>query len=442
MLHDRAAVHWHTGEAFDPETLARRSPVTRSELFHWLKANCLPSVEAAYEYPHVPKLPKSYYLPRTYRRSHRSRLRELVDTFNADTPTDRGLLLAAILTCGWGGNPGTRPAYVLTSDYGQSSGKTATARVIGSIWGGAVPLDYSPQWTEVSKRIFSSDDYLSRVFLFDNIKGKSFGGTGIETAITSKRLSGHRMYVGTVSRPNDALWVITFNMPSLTRDMSERSVTVRIGKPQGGTDWLEWAEAFVENHREEILAEVFEILSQPAAVKVTGKDRWGVWHREVLGRITPDRFPGIPDGDALSKAVVARRGELDDEVEDRVGLLEAVASYLCASDRGPKGRDGGRVPLTYTEAARLIQDAGYWVPPRGDLAPNIEAREAVRAVEKSFMGTGILTKSKSKVRVDGRGVPTLAGAKQSRFWMLDWGVVKGLGVNPTSQGGGGLLPPR
>lgn len=438
FLHDRAAVSWHSGQCEDPVTGARRSAVTRAEIFTWLKANCLPRVEAVYSLPHAPKLPRSFYIPKPIRPSVRSGhlLGDLVESFNAESDIDRTLLLAALLTPGWGGKPGSRPAMVLTSEHGQSSGKTATARIIGDVWGGAAMLDYSPDWATVTKRIFSSDDWDSRVMLFDNIKGKNFGGTGIETAVTAKTISGHRMYHGTISRPNIATWFVTFNLPSFSRDMAERSVEIRIGSPKSGS-WLEWADSFVSRNREGIVAEIMAILSGPTAVETVGRDRWSAWHSQVLGRIPRGMFAGVAGGNEASAAIIDRRSGIDADSEIREDLLSTLAGYLWDTDRRE-----GTVFLSVIEAVRVIQEAGLWSP-RIEWAERIVYREGARWIEEQLLGSGPVFRrdtSGKRLSIDGRGVPTPAkvqGRSRSRVYLWCWETQTG---HRLASELGGMLP--
>jgi hypothetical protein len=167
--------------------------------------------------------------------------------------------------------------------------------------------------------MFSSSNWNARVLLFDNVKG-TYGGSAIESVVTSAVLSGWKTYVGTIERPNDATIFVTFNEPQLTRDMADRAVVIKIGPPKHDKSFDDAAAAFIEANQLQILADLMAILRGPVReeIEVAHRDRWQLWQREVLGR--------IEGGSDLAAVVCSRRPEVDSDADDAMKVAKALAS--------------------------------------------------------------------------------------------------------------------
>lgn len=348
-IHHHAGVHWSEGEAESVDGKPA-SPITKREFYMWCKDNIDPCYQTIATLPHHPPRPGTYYLPCNLPAPTGERLAELLERLNPETELDRSLMLAALLTPGWGGPLGARPMFIFASDYGQGSGKTETAKAIGRVWGGAIPLDYDDDWANVCKRIMSSNDSLARVFLFDNVRGR-FGTAAIEAAVTSESITGHRMYVGTINRPNDATFFLTFNMPELTRDVAQRAVIIKMGRPSGA-GFVEWVQAFLSEHRLQIVSDLLAILQGPdrCAIRPSNRDRWAAWQSGVLQKLT--------NGDELARFVIDRRPEAETGVEETEDITAAVSRYLVRHLRA----SGTEATITSAELYRIMVGEGLFLP--------------------------------------------------------------------------------
>ena len=405
LFHDRAIVRWVRGEC---ETLQgdTLSAITKTEFFRWVKDNMEPSYEGVSEYPHVPPRPSTFYLPTVLPEPTGKCLDEFVAALNPATENDRKLMMAAMMTPGWGGASGARPMFVFTSDYGQGSGKTETAKAIGRIWGGSATLDYEDNWQNISKRIMSSDDWLSRIFLFDNIKGK-FSGSAIEAAVTSEYLTGHKMFVGTVKRPNDATFMLTFNLPEMSRDLAQRSVIVKVGKPSAG-DFVEWACQFVEEHRLQLISDILHLLKQTPekVVSMQHADRWRAWQRDVLSKV-PDC-----DVDALAAEIIERRPGADADAEEASSIVQAISDHLILYARREDSEEITEV--TGAEIVKVMEVSGNWRA-NDTFSASSNSRKCMSIVKGKLLGRGVLMpietegkdgqKRPKKVRVNDEGRP-------------------------------------
>jgi hypothetical protein len=217
-------------------------------------------------------------------------------------------MTAALLTLGWGGPPGARPAFIFSSDHGQGSGKTETAKAITRVWGGAITVKKNEDWERVCGRLLGDESMAKRAILIDNVKGKLSGGD-IEGAITAEVIDGHKMYYGQASRPNLFTWVITTHVPSLSRDLTGRSVIVKVGARRHDFDFIGWAGQHIDRHRAAIIAELVEILAgEPlCSIGAAGRDRWVAWQNAILSR--------FEDGEELAKLIRSRRPVVDADAE-------------------------------------------------------------------------------------------------------------------------------
>ena len=420
LLHDRAVVRWSKGECESKlgDTL---SCVTKTEFFKWVKDNIPPAYESISQLPHVPQMPGVYYVPQDLPEPTGEALSEFLGRLNPATEHDRRLMLACLMTPGWGGPPGARPVFVFSSDYGQGSGKTETAKAIGRVWGGASTLDYEDNWQNISKRIMSSDDWLSRVYLFDNVKGK-FGGSAIEAAVTSEALTGHKMFVGTVKRPNDATFLITFNLPEMSRDLAQRAIIIKLGRPKPG-DFVEWSQEFIRENRMQLISDLLDLLRRApnGSIDSKNRDRWGAWQRDVLCRV-PDSDPN-----ELASAILSRRPVADAEAEEAVEIVDAVSNYLIAEGR--REPTHSITEIAASEIVRIMIDSELWTA-NENYSPSSNARKCLQIVRQKLLGRGVLMplevetdsgNRQKKVRVDESGRPTRGRVgKQSVVYGWVW----------------------
>lgn len=398
FIHDRATLRWVNGEC-ESESRDTRTAVSKTEFYDWLKDNAEPSFETVTNMPHVPERPGVYYMPCPLPPPTGEALRVFLQALNPATETDRVLMLAAMLTPGWGGPPGARPIFVFASDYGQGSGKTETAKAIGRLWGGAVPLNYEDDWGTITKGIMSSDDWLSRVFLFDNVKGK-FGGSAIEAAVTSERISGHKMYTGTVSRPNDATFFITFNMPEMSRDLSQRAVIIKLGPPST-SDFVEWSNRFIAENRWQLIADLLDILrrGEMQPIDVGNRDRWQAWQQGVLSKIAGQ------DVNTIAREIIARRPVVDADADECQNIVFEVSKYL--RQKGRPEKNGGSI-TTGAEMYRILVEANVWSPP-DDISERARQTKCAYFIRNRIIGRGVLIQDESlprKVSTDESGAPT------------------------------------
>jgi hypothetical protein len=262
----------------------------------------------------------------------------LVEAFNPDTPLDRDLMTAALMTPGWGGPPGARPGIFFASDYGRGTGKSATMEAIAMIWGGAVTLTPAAQqdWGQVRSRLLSDDAVGCRLVCMDNVKGR-LAASELETLLTSQRIDGHKMYQGQASRPNTFTYLFTSNQPSLSRDISDRAVVIKIGRAQHSQEYVSWATRFVAERRPRLLADIFARLEGPdrCVIDRENLDRWQSWQLGILAK--------FETGNDMAALIRGRRTPVDADLEDAEDVYDAIEADLVERGHRPE-EDRIRIP--------------------------------------------------------------------------------------------------
>ena len=341
-----ADVRWSEGDCMCRETKAPRTSATKGEFFQHLKATTQDRFLAVSDLPHEPPMSGYHYLPLDLPKATGVHLKKLVDSFNAQTEADRGLMLACLLTMFWGGHPGTRPGFIFDAES-PGSGKSATVDALTSIAGGAFVIsDPDQKWADSTKQMMSSSAANARAVVFDNVR-KIVEGQAIESAITSPTVSGWRVYVGHMVRPNDVTVIVTANGAQASQDMATRLVRICVGRPIAGRDWVTWAAEFIEDHRLELVADCLAMLRAPVT-ETAGLigDRFSGWQRAVLSRI-----PGAAE---MSKTIFDRRQGIDGDAEKGEEIAEAVYAWAKANGWGKVAR------LTTYELYRVLVQASLW----------------------------------------------------------------------------------
>jgi len=328
-LRKRARVEWCGREVLAKDREGKRNPLTRAELHRALEMDAPHRYDAVELLPHEPRRPRTYYACGNVPSGKGSALAEFMGLLNPDTEADADLLCAALVTPGWGGDPGTRPGFVITSDHGVGSGKTATAVAISDVWQGAMRLQPETEdWATTVQRLLSDAALSQRIVLIDNLRGKLSSGA-IESAITESVISGKRMYHGEFSRPNTLTWLLTVNIAELSRDLADRCVVIRIGKPLHGIDFKAQVADLLRRRHHELVTDCLGFLRAAPRCEISqpSRDRFQAWQTAVLSR-----FPG---GDALAAEVIARRPVVDADSSEAGDAADAIETLLRARGHCP-----------------------------------------------------------------------------------------------------------
>lgn len=381
-----ADVRWVQGEVIHEKTKEKLTPPTKGEMLSYLTTNLEPSYNGIEFLPHHPPFKNTYYLPTRMpkvRIEDSGPLDTLVNAFNPETLEDRMLLLAALLTPGWGGETGARPVFVLSSDFGKGSGKTSTAIAIASVWGGSITVDAKDDWEKFKSSMLCDDALSKRICFMDNIKGR-LNSPEIESAITMDKINGWRPYHGYASRPNNMTWIFTSNTPNLSSDLSLRAVNIKIGAQRHTENFVSWAPGFIAEHRAEIIAKSIEYLRRDPVCKIKRRDRFKAWQDGILSRLEM--------GNELAELIINRRAAMDGDSDDADSIASAVLSMM--RDKFPGRHERINVMISRQQLHECLLKAGVIDKSMGNRGTTTYVRDK--------LGQGNLTFLVDKRMNDGR----------------------------------------
>lgn len=293
--------NWHGGRGY----------VGQSQFFEALRASAkrYAAIEAL---PHEPPFPDRFYLKPTPEPGDGSALNALLDRFAPETEHDRQLIAALFATAIWGETGGQRPAFLLTADGGRGSGKTALAKMVEIFAGGKFLISPTEDESRIKNRLLTPESLTLRVALIDNIKSAKFSWDFLESLVTANEISGHRLHCGNASRPNNLLWILTVNGASLSTDMAQRVVTIKLDRPVRSGGWEEETVQLIRENHQLILADLIGLLRREKQ-PLKRYSRWARWESEVLSR--------LEQPDQLQRLIVERQQVADAEA-DEAGMIE------------------------------------------------------------------------------------------------------------------------
>jgi hypothetical protein len=316
-LDGTANVYWSRGPGM----------ISQERLYEYVRKFHADQFDAVESYPHEPPMKGNYYLhPRVRPRRSYDLTEQFLDFFSPATDVDRELIRAAILTPFWGGTPGARPAFRFAAPEddppelgGRGVGKTKSVELIAAPCGGLVDLRENENISDLITRLLSEEGQSKRILRIDNVKTLRLSWADLEALITTKELSGKRLYRGEGRRPNVLTTFITVNGGSLSKDMAVRQITICVARPKPSGTWLRDAFGFVETHRWELIGEFLGALSDEPG-NIRPRSRWDEWENEVLGR--------VPRWDECQDVIAQRAKDLDADEEDARECEEFFARKL------------------------------------------------------------------------------------------------------------------
>jgi len=281
--------------------------------------------------PHYPEMDGLFYNYPALPEPDYDSLIDLIQRFNPETPEDSALILSMFLTSLWGGGEGQRPAFVMTSKDGRGSGKSTVGEMLAAVLGQRF-LSGSTKTpiNELTTRILSPEGLTSRIVIFDNETGRVSSGE-LAALVTCPIVSGKRLYVGEGCRPNNLLWIITLNTPTLDSDLASRSIPISIKKPTYDGDWKENILTFIAEHRWGIVAAMLDLLKIDTPA-LTSSSRWGSWENQVLAKVSKY----YPDVAKLQSLFIERQRSFDDEADEISLIHDGFVEAINASGVDPE----------------------------------------------------------------------------------------------------------
>jgi hypothetical protein len=224
-------------------------------------------------------------------------------------------------------------------------------------------------------RLLSAAALDRRVALLDNVKTLRFSWADLEALITTDVISGRGLYVGEARRPNTLVWIITLNSASLSRDMAQRVVPIRLDRPPHSARWAEETAALIEAERWSIVGDILAELGG-AARPLQRFSRWSAWEAGVLAH--------VEDPAACQRLIEERQGAIDDDQAEADLVRDAFVAELRRKGFDP---ETAAVWLPAAAAAVIVNAATGQRFPTNKATQHL-ATLTVRELRKSDQGSG------------------------------------------------------
>lgn len=280
---------WIAGEGVTPVFINSPGCVTKSEFFELFKI--LPCEYKGFsELPHYPSMKSIFYTKVFDQKQDTSQFSKLISMLNPATECDRSLIKAMFCTPFWAGRMGAKPAFFIEGPEedeagGRGIGKTSLLDAVAALSGGFIDCNISSSIESIKQRILAENNP-ARVIRFDNVKSSCLSNSGIESIITSKLISGHRMYVGETSVDNHFTYIFSINDNNLSTDMAQRAVRITLKRASRSKDWVANLFDFIDTHRGEIISDIMGLLKKESRCADT-LIRFSDWQAHVLSKIDP-----------------------------------------------------------------------------------------------------------------------------------------------------------
>ena len=309
----KAMVTWAKGEKF----------VSQERFFEHLRMSTF-RYDAIETLPHFPELPNIYYMHKPVP-DPPGLLEQLLDRFNPASDVDRELIKAMILTFFWGGEPGNRPAFLVTGPDGDDAmgrgiGKSTMAMVLAmELVGGYIDVTAKDEIADLKTRMLSTEEGRKRVVLLDNVKTLRFSWAELEGLITNRLISGRALYKGEGQRPNTLCWIVTLNGANLSKDMAQRVIPIKLNRPTYSGDWEKDLREFIRENRWGLIADIKQNLEDEEGLCVA-KTRWAAWEKEVLSKTDM--------GPQCQAVILDRQHGIDDDEDQAFEIERFIATKI------------------------------------------------------------------------------------------------------------------
>jgi hypothetical protein len=304
-------------------------------------------------FPHWPLLEGHYYHHPEIPDGNGEALKDLLDFYHTYTPVDRSLITAALLTLFCGIAPGQRPAFLIEAARGVKEGsgrgtaKSAVAKTFGLLVGGHFDASPRSEFDKIVTRLLSPQALTQRMGLLDNVKKLRFSWAEFEALVTTDTVGGHEMYKGDGQRPNFMTWFITLNGATLSKDMAQRTVPIRLNRPDYVPDWESRVTTFIKRHQWEIIGDLIALL-KAEPVRLANYTRWAAWEHAVLSH--------VPHAAECQKTIAERQEEVDADQENADFIRAAFVQTLRTFGKGVDP-DKAVVFIKSTDAAMVYNIA-------------------------------------------------------------------------------------
>jgi hypothetical protein len=152
------------------------------------------------------------------------------------------------------------------------------------------------------------------------------------------------LYSGEAQRPNTLTWVLTMNGATLSKDMAQRCIIIKLARPESYDQWTEDVDEFIARHRWEIIGDAIAELKRGEGETIPGQ-RWAPWRRAVLSK--------MPNAHECWKLIQNRQNDVDDEAAEADLVRDAFREWLKDQGYDP---DTSEIWISSKEAAEIVEN--------------------------------------------------------------------------------------
>ena len=256
-----------------------------------------------------------------------------VDFFSPVDDVNRSLVAAFIMSPIFYIPRVDKPMWIIDSPDGQGSGKSTipvmTARLYGNEGVGGEIIDVSlydleRNYTEVVKRIISTEGRNAKIFRLDNVYG-NLRSANLARLVTSTSISGRASYGrGEESRPNNLTYVVTVNSATVDTDIASRAFYIMVKKPKITINWRENILAYIEQNRKAIFSDIIDMIASHTPFGIDPATRTPEFEARVLQAAceTPEQYQRVIE------FLTEKKEETNTDEETARRIEEEVCQHL------------------------------------------------------------------------------------------------------------------
>jgi hypothetical protein len=188
----------------------------------------------------------------------------------------------------------------------------------------------------VKQRMLTPSARTKRVAMLDNVKTMRFSWAELEALITSPVISGKQLYVGEAQRPNLLTWLVTLNGISLSTDIAQRAIIIKLAGGANDGHWWDDTMNFIEANRQQIIGDVIAAL-RAERFPLESFSRWDKWDGEILSR--------LPEPGEAAKVILERQGDANVEIDEAEIIEDYFFEQLASLEYSPDV-DQIRIPVS------------------------------------------------------------------------------------------------
>jgi hypothetical protein len=209
----------------------------------------------------------------------------LIDFYKPENPYYRILLKALFCAPMFYKDGVERPMWIIDSHEGAGSGKSTLAESVSKLYSTSpvrVAVPELEQSDRLIKRLMSPEGRNAKVFLLDNVTG-NFKSPFLSGLITAPTITGMAPYGrGEEVRMNNMTFIVTANSASVDNDIGIRSFYIYLSKPEYNADWKTNMQAYIEQNRMQIFADIIDLLSNSKPYTSAASTRFPEFEKEIL----------------------------------------------------------------------------------------------------------------------------------------------------------------